>query len=654
MSLMPRTRLRTLNLRRRAATRRIFGPDVRDLDIRLRPPFIHLSKPLAHTRFSPALQGRLIDFVFSIRSHAEQKREVYDELTAELESAIATGTSRIHPLTTRTGRRVLRRRYRRRFWLRRPPWSKALFRTRQTLFWTALACVPLSMVLFFLSSPRLSVNHLERLNQNADALSEHERAWPLYRDALLALPPAETDGRDLLIYGRRPVDPLWPETRAYLQTNAPAIAKIRRGTTRRGLGFRLDYFGQIRGPDARVLGHGPAGPDRPRPAWSELESPLAFHLDLSVFGRLRRLGRLLAADAAVGIAQPDPDRVAADFEAILRLSLQANESRLLDGSLVAVALRTVAFDLIQNALRSEHPELRSPAFLRRVAAALPGPAGDLIDAEMLLVEARDFVQRTYMPHGFGPELITPHGLYAFSDDFNRHRKPLGGGTRAGLSLLAPIAWTLFPTRSTVENQLRELQQVIETERRIPLWKQARSACDRSRSDAPLLRSATNLWSLRVPQWSDVRRTVLLSDTLRDALRLNLALHQYHHAHGAWPVTLDPLVPDRLGTLPPDPADGQPLRYLVRDDRPVIYSLGADRDDDGGQWPVTTSARYGRGFHDPEPAPPERANHAASRFGDADPLDGDWVLYPQPQAPPEKLPPPVDPEGLYGRGYGGGH
>ena len=62
----------------------------------------------------------------------------------------------------------------------------------------------------------------------------------------------------------------------------------------------------------------------------------------------------------------------------------------------------------------------------------------------------------------------------------------------------------------------------------------------------------------------------------------IAVELFRRKHGKLPETLEELVPDFLPQLPLDPFDGQPLRFLVRDDAYVIYSIGADRVDNGGQ------------------------------------------------------------------------
>jgi hypothetical protein len=62
----------------------------------------------------------------------------------------------------------------------------------------------------------------------------------------------------------------------------------------------------------------------------------------------------------------------------------------------------------------------------------------------------------------------------------------------------------------------------------------------------------------------------------------LAAERYRLRHRAWPQTAAELVPEFLPELPLDPFDGQPLRYKRLPDGIVIYSVGADGIDDGGQ------------------------------------------------------------------------
>ena len=43
-----------------------------------------------------------------------------------------------------------------------------------------------------------------------------------------------------------------------------------------------------------------------------------------------------------------------------------------------------------------------------------------------------------------------------------------------------------------------------------------------------------------------------------------------------------ICPDFLATVPLDPYDGKPLRWRARSDSVIIYSIGPDREDNGGK------------------------------------------------------------------------
>jgi hypothetical protein len=62
----------------------------------------------------------------------------------------------------------------------------------------------------------------------------------------------------------------------------------------------------------------------------------------------------------------------------------------------------------------------------------------------------------------------------------------------------------------------------------------------------------------------------------------IAVERFRRAHGRLPEKLDELVPKYLPQVLTDPFDGQPLRYVLRNKAYVIYSVGEDAVDNGGQ------------------------------------------------------------------------
>ncbi len=72
------------------------------------------------------------------------------------------------------------------------------------------------------------------------------------------------------------------------------------------------------------------------------------------------------------------------------------------------------------------------------------------------------------------------------------------------------------------------------------------------------------------------------------------MQRFKIQNGDRPEQLNELVPEFLDRLPVDPFDPaqRPFRYSTSGDGYVLYSLGYDRDDDGGQpWSDDTSIWY---------------------------------------------------------------
>lgn len=88
----------------------------------------------------------------------------------------------------------------------------------------------------------------------------------------------------------------------------------------------------------------------------------------------------------------------------------------------------------------------------------------------------------------------------------------------------------------------------------------------------------------------------------------IALKRYQLRHGSWPADLKTLVPEFLSGVPRDPVDGQPLRYRANADGTfLLYSIGSDGKDDGGDPTFTGSSFYWLRARDwvwPQPAKAE--------------------------------------------------
>jgi hypothetical protein len=65
------------------------------------------------------------------------------------------------------------------------------------------------------------------------------------------------------------------------------------------------------------------------------------------------------------------------------------------------------------------------------------------------------------------------------------------------------------------------------------------------------------------------------------LNAALAAERYRRANKSWPESLEKLCPNFLAAVPLDPFDGQPIRYRQLEDGVMVYAVGNDGVDDGG-------------------------------------------------------------------------
>jgi hypothetical protein len=88
--------------------------------------------------------------------------------------------------------------------------------------------------------------------------------------------------------------------------------------------------------------------------------------------------------------------------------------------------------------------------------------------------------------------------------------------------------------------------------------------------------------LLIPALSKVAEANRRSRANMRCALVGIAAERYRLAHDGWPASLEELVKMGLiASVPLDPYDGQPLRYKLRPDGALVYSVGADGVDNGG-------------------------------------------------------------------------
>ncbi len=101
---------------------------------------------------------------------------------------------------------------------------------------------------------------------------------------------------------------------------------------------------------------------------------------------------------------------------------------------------------------------------------------------------------------------------------------------------------------------------------------------------------------------------------RDGVLIGIALELYRREHGDWPEALAELASRWLPEVPVDRINGGALGYVLKDGKPVVYSLGVDGDDDGGRLPK--SSKGDQSYY--VVGPPKK------EVGEE--YEGDWVIW----------------------------
>jgi hypothetical protein len=513
---------------------------------------------------------------------------------------------------------------------KRPLWwrvPKAGFQAIGAVVLLALAIYTVQAVRIYGGTVRITRDYVAEWNAPALAIPEAERAWPLYREAALALGP-ERMRRNY--DDARPGTEDWPLVVLHVEENQAAAAKFRAAAARPQLGTI------IFGDDRTELGLCSDGTFTNIPSQPYIES---WNPDIAVsltpFAVLRAGIRLLTLDSFAAAEKTDAERAVADLLAVAAIVGHSFEPPLLIADVVGVevthrALRTV------GTLLAQYPALFDDAHLQQLAhrvSAIGGPGGLHVRFEHERAMLADSFQRHFTDDGNGNGLPRPE-LLTHMDFLGDRRSNL---SRSGARWLAPALSVVMADRRETAALVDGLFAHFDKLTRTPLWQRR----DRG-LDAEFERFVKNEFSrLRylpmtayLPGLEITAALPEYAQQARDATVTALALELFRRRHGEYPKQLEQLTPDLLPVVPSDRYDGGPIKYCLVDGRPLLYSVGVDQDDDGGRLPQParlpsgpdrrSANRRARDYISPsvvaqleqEGMPP---SHALA--------DGDWILWP---------------------------
>jgi hypothetical protein len=306
--------------------------------------------------------------------------------------------------------------------------------------------------------------------------------------------------------------------------------------------------------------------DLPAGRAAEGERPVLVHLPTDATARTWSVANMLRLHAVLAAEDGRADDALAYGRAILGAARAAAEPPMLFTAVVAIANRRAAAAAVDRVLAQGEP---SPAAL----AAIQQDVQDALDVPLLLEALRgerslheDLVRA--IDHG-----RVTHEQTAEVSYFDM--TPVTG--------LRPIDRWIHRLRGLAYSKRLATGIVRYQSSLIELFKES--------PDAP--KRFPGAWAaMRGGIESTVRRSqrsldqVINADRSQRALLASLvtalAAERFRYDASRWPSALDELVPAYLTNVPTDPYDLKPLRYRRLADGVVIYTLGPDEMDGGGE------------------------------------------------------------------------
>lgn len=579
-----------------------------------------------HTRLRDALRGRFdasldwraviagADLPIEVRGVIEQvvrrtrlwrreRVEIAEELVAHFLDGIESGVSPAE-LVKSFGDPQQTARLMRRAKKRGRPMVWQVWRCACWALGFIVAAYVVMALWMMLDRPTVKVDYLAMINERANSAPESERAWPLYREALLGMGrlleqplPAEYDAA----ITAKPGDANWKTAEQFLKEHAPDVERIRTAAAKRELGLpaktaMADYSER----DRKLFAVPPiesAGGEPDSHASSEqwLISTLLMDVQL-----LHEVGQLLATDARRAAAADDGKTALADVVAMLRVARHVEEKPFFVSLLVSARLHSEAFSLVQEIMQT-NPALWSDDELRnlahRVAVAKVDWRRGFIGES---AGFHDSMQRIYTDDGNGDgrlALNVAADLNLF--EMVRYATALGSDTHVQQVPNNVLAIFAMPAANMVVASRKEMTEMYErmSSRALerlgtPLWERYEplDADVEKLREGPFGRFRYFFIDLLLPAYDVLRYQLQALDGQREGVLIGLALELYHREEEKWPASLAELSPRWLPALPVDRVTGGPLHLKIVDDRPVVYSIGVDGKDDGGVLPAVCEGK----------------------------------------------------------------
>ena len=546
-----------------------------------------------------------------------ERADVQRELTSHFQEALASGKSADDVVRAYGDAQACAKNLRIAVIAKRSPIDRAF---GLTFMWSAravgafvllYAVVAISMSF---NTPKVSFDPVKRYRESLPvAKSPDQVAWPAYRDALVKMgmgrddPKRESAGVEAAC-DSLPGSENWNAATAWLTANRAQIDAFCKATKRPVFGFPVGVA--VSDDDAALFGKNSqsnsisnaaidnSDVDKLDP--SELPS---FSMLLPQFASLRQAVRIIASDMMMAVEKADGERATRDAEAIIALSIHAQEGRILIGDLVGMSIRSIVVNRILMALEWK-PNTFTDSQLKRLQNALRSvpPALERPDftSERLMFE--DIVQRVYTDDGHGDGRFAPQWkqlrLISALESISAGNDGKKQGATTQFTLLAsflsqPFAFYAIAGR---KEALDHYDASIKRLAGQPNDSLNDAVTASTIAEEEFVESMTAhgarffLEGILMPALGKVVFNFQIDRANRDACVISIAAELYHRANEKWPASAKDLAPLCNGDAPRDSWNGKSILMETDANGFRMWSVGRDGVDDRGNLKKSTQAK----------------------------------------------------------------
>jgi len=542
-----------------------------------------------------ALPIAIIERIIRILRKARLWRNERNDVTRELIAHFQEGLDRGVPAAllvdqfgdVKTTARLIRRAKLR----KRPIWWKTWYGVSRSfvgLLAVLLVLYVVQAIRFISGRPVITHNYLKELNEEIGRIPIEDRAWPVYVEAMKDFPKWPQSIWEAAENG--PASEDWPELVAFIKDNQSRISVIEKAADKPRLGWFVGESVESDGSDSKHINTLEYYDQSAASADSLISLPIS-----PVSSYLLNAFHVLRMAFKVAVAEDDPQAAQKYLVIFVRIAEQLLNNQnypLLINQLSGIAIFSGASRIL-NDLLVDSPDFFTLEQLDELSKIWSSfHAGELIrfsyEAEMMV--HLDVLQRVYTP---GPKGRLCSDGYSFvNGSIFAGRTPLRSER---FEWRGPLLMSLAVNRETSTKETRSFVKESEDLLSVRPWvwneeseQRLLSLEEKCNTIFPVLRNPMLLYEAAHRQ---LARNAERAEQSRTTTLVAIALTRFKRERGRWPDQLEQLVPTYLASVPLDPNDGQPIRYKLIDNRPLVYSVGSDRFDDGGV-PSTYQIRSG--------------------------------------------------------------